>query len=147
MIIELEECQFIWDKFGHKFGNFMAQVVRRWCGRYGVHIPTRSNLTHVANGSPPLQPWKRDEPWRKPRGCWHASKSGIAYSWVVTAEVSVMKIWFFLHIIDLIFSVDITYSSAVVLFVFSWKKLVIIHRIIANWHELLKKGFISPENW
>jgi len=28
-----------------------------WCERYGVQIPSRSNLTNVANDSPPLQSW------------------------------------------------------------------------------------------
>jgi len=34
----------------------MAQVdVCFWCGRYGVQIPSRSNLSHVANDSPLVQ--------------------------------------------------------------------------------------------
>jgi len=36
----------------------MTQMIRRFrCGRYGVQIPKRSNLPHVANDLPPLQPW------------------------------------------------------------------------------------------
>jgi len=49
-----------------------------WCGRYEVNIPSRSNLPHVANDSPPLQPWWS---WRK------AAEMGTAvHSWVVTPE-------------------------------------------------------------
>jgi len=44
----------------------MAQVVGVcfWCRRYGIRIPSRSNLTHVANDSLPLRPWCVG-PWRK----------------------------------------------------------------------------------
>jgi len=44
----------------------------RW--RYGVQIPSRSNLLHVAHDSPPLQPWLCG-PWRK------AAEMGTAHSW------------------------------------------------------------------
>jgi len=38
--------------------------IRFWCGRYGVQISSRTNLPHIANDSPPLQPCLCG-PWRK----------------------------------------------------------------------------------
>jgi len=59
-----------------------------WCGRYGVRIPSRSNLLGVANDSPPLQPWLC-RPWR------NAAEMGTAHLWHPKGYwASIMKIWF-----------------------------------------------------
>jgi len=51
-----------------------ALFLLKKCGRYGVQIPSRSNLPLVANDSPSLRPLLC-RPWHK------AAELGIAHSW------------------------------------------------------------------